>query len=137
MLKGLEPTGTPVLSAIILVVDDAASSRLLVTTTLNRLGFSTIVASDGESALRSVRKFHPDAIVTDLEMPGMDGEQMIEALRNSEHFGLRHLPVIVCSSKADAATLAKLTVLHVDAVVPKPIDVKELARAALRLFDTG
>ena len=136
MLSGPDPTGTPVLSVIVLVVDDAASSRLLVTKTLNSLGFTTIVASDGESALRAVRKFNPNAIVTDLEMPGMDGEQMIEVLRNSEHFGLRHLPVIVCSSKVDVDTLAKLAVLHVDAVVPKPIDVKELTKAALRLFDT-
>ena len=137
MLRVRALTGTPALSATVLVVDDAAAARLLITKTLIRLGFSTIVASDGESALRAVRKFHPDAIVTDLEMPGMDGEQLIEALRNSEHFGLRHLPVIVCSSKVDADTLAKLTVLHVEAVVPKPVDVKALARAALRLFDTG
>jgi len=136
MLRGPESTGTPVLSTTVLVVDDAASARLLVTKTLNSLGFKTIVAADGESALRAVLKFHPDAIVTDLEMPGMDGEQMIEALRNSGLFGLHKLPVIVCSSKIDADTLTKLRELHVDAVVPKPVDVKELARAALRLFET-
>ncbi|MCM2369665.1 response regulator [Aporhodopirellula aestuarii] len=134
MLKIPDPNATLPTAATVLVVDDAASSRHLVAATLERLGFNTLKADDGRSALSVIRDFHPDAIVTDLEMPGMDGETMIEDLRNSEIEYCREIPIIVCSSKLDVETLVELNQLHVHAVVPKPVDVRALSFAALRYF---
>lgn len=134
MLKRPEMNELPVTSATVLVVDDAAAIRHLVSKTLDGLGFYTLIAADGEAAMTTVRDFHPDAIVTDLEMPGMDGETLIAALKSSENPVIRSLPIIVCSSKVDPDTLAKLAALGVDAVVPKPVDVRLLAIQALKVF---
>lgn len=134
MLKRPEINEFPVTSATVLVVDDAAAMRLLVSKTLDRLGFYTLIAADGEAALTTVRDYHPDAIVTDLEMPGMDGEALITALKSSENPVVRDLPIIVCSSKNDTDTLAGLAAMGVDAVVPKPVDVRLLAKQALENF---
>ncbi|WP_242631963.1 response regulator [Rubripirellula amarantea] len=122
------------LNPTVLVVDDTDAARRLIVRTLDRIGFSTIVAIDGESALHNIRDFRPDAIVTDLEMPGMDGESLIEKLRSNPDERVRELPVIVCSSKNDLETRRNLLRLGVNAIVPKPVDVRMLARRALKLF---
>lgn len=119
---------------LVLIVDDTASARLVVQRTLDQLGYRTIVATNGEAALLAIRDHQPTALVTDLEMPGMDGEQLIEVLREHERLHSSHLPIIVCSSKVDDNTLANLIRLRVDAVVPKPVDVKILADKAAELF---
>ncbi|TWU46521.1 response regulator [Rubripirellula reticaptiva] len=89
---------------------------------------------DGASALVHIRDFHPDALVTDLEMSGMDGLSLISALRSSDNPIQRDIPIIVCSSKVDNQTIAELRKLGADAIVPKPVNVKLLAETALRLF---
>ncbi len=134
MLKVPERNSDRELFPTVLVVDDAASSRHLVTRTLERLGFSTLVAEDGRAALKLARDTSPDAIVTDLEMPIMDGEKLIEGLRTGDIEHLRDIPIIVCSSKINEKTLSELNQLHVEAVVPKPVNVRALAVAALRYF---
>lgn len=137
MLKPPELNELPVTSATVLVVDDAAAMRLLVSKTLNSLGFHTLIAADGAAAMATVRDFHPDAIVTDLEMPGMNGEALIATLKGSKNPVIRDLPIIVCSSKVDPKTLAKLATMGVDAVVPKPVDIRLLAKQALKVFGIG
>lgn len=134
MLKRPGMNELPVASATVLVVDDAEAMRWLVSKTLDGLGFYTLIAADGEAALTTLRDYHPDAIITDLEMRGMDGEALITILKSSENPVIRSLPIIVCSSKVDPETLAKLAALGVDAVVPKPVDVRLLAKQALKNF---
>ncbi len=134
MLKRPETNEAPITAATVLVVDDAAAMRFIVTKTLDELGFATLIAVDGEAAVVAIRDFHPDAVVTDLEMPGMDGERLIKDLRSSGNPCVRDLPIIVCSSKLDASTLAALARLGVNAVVPKPIDVRLLAKEAIANF---
>lgn len=118
----------------VLVVDDTAASRLVVGKTLVALGFNPIMACNGHSALLQVYDLLPDAIVTDLEMPGMDGEELIFNLRASLHLRVRDIPIIVSTSKIDRGTLARLDCLGVEAVVPKPIDVRDLSEKALQFF---
>src|SRR6056297_706619 len=101
MLKRPDLSELPVPSSIVLVVDDAASARLVVSRTLDRLGFETLFATDGEAALRTISDYRPDALVTDLEMPGMDGEALIQKLKANRNPVLREMPIIVCSSKVD------------------------------------
>lgn len=134
MLRRPETNDLPVHVATVLVVDDTAAARYLVASTLGRLGFSTLVAGNGETALSTLLDRRPDAIVTDLEMPEMDGEQLVQAVRSHKNPHIRDLPIIVCSSKVDPATLAMLASFGVDAVVPKPVEVRLLIEQALKLF---
>ncbi len=67
--------------ATVLVVDDRALNRDLVCTVLGYRGHETVTASDGTEGLRLVREMHPDLVITDVLMPGMDGYELVRAIR--------------------------------------------------------
>lgn len=66
--------------AVILVVDDEPLQRDILKTILDGEGYETHTAASGEEALATISKFHPDVILTDLKMEGMDGIELIEAV---------------------------------------------------------
>ena len=66
----------------ILVVDDDAKTVELVKLYLNRDGYRVLTAYDGTEALRLARESHPDLIVLDLMLPGIDGLEICRTLRN-------------------------------------------------------
>jgi DNA-binding NtrC family response regulator len=68
----------------ILVVDDELNQRTAVAAMIERWGFETMAAADGAEALERLRDFNPDAIVTDLMMPRMDGMQLLTKLKEEE-----------------------------------------------------
>jgi len=120
--------------ATVLVVDDTAVSRHIVTRALDALGFQTLVAADGRAAIDLIRQCHPDAIVTDLEMPNVGGDELIELIRASDDAQISGLPILVISSQNDAITRAELRHLGADAFVAKPVDVAVLRETVSRLF---
>src|SRR5437879_1085691 len=83
---------------MILVADDKATSRELVRTVLERIGYAVVEAADGVEALSSARANRPDLIILDLHMPGLDGFGVIEALRSDEHFA--KTPVMALTASA-------------------------------------
>ncbi len=66
--------------AVILVVDDEPLQRDILKTILDDEGYETHTAASGEEALKTISTFHPDVILTDLKMEGMDGIELIEAV---------------------------------------------------------
>ncbi|MCM8558334.1 hybrid sensor histidine kinase/response regulator [Sphingomicrobium sediminis] len=74
--------GTPVAGRSILVIDDDEDVRGFVTTTLEDAGAKLAEAADGESGLRRFRSFRPDLVVLDYAMPGMNGAEVAQAIRN-------------------------------------------------------
>lgn len=89
------PVTTP---KTILVVDDHEDSRTIYSTILQHYGYVTILARDGEEALRFVRKFGPDAVVTDLHIPRLDGCELIKALKQDP--ATVHIPTILITADA-------------------------------------
>jgi DNA-binding NtrC family response regulator len=65
---------------VILVVDDEPLQRDILKTILDGEGYETLTASSGEEALRVIDRYHPDVILTDLKMEGMDGIELIESV---------------------------------------------------------
>lgn len=66
----------------VLVVDDSADLRALVAESLRKLGnFTVVTAEDGAEGLRRYFEVHPDCVVIDVKMPGLDGYQLVRALR--------------------------------------------------------
>jgi DNA-binding response OmpR family regulator len=101
----------------ILVVDDDAGSRTAVARLLDEEGYEATVAADGEEASGLLVSWHPDLVVTDLEMPRLDGRGLLERVRR-----LRPgTPVIVLSARRDVAAGSGS-----DGFFPKPIQVESL-----------
>lgn len=88
---------------IVLVVDDDLDTLELYTTALQLSGFRVVSADNGAQALRLVDNETPDAVVTDLAMPGMDGVEFCRDLRTRPD--ARTLPVLAVSGQ-DSPTLA-------------------------------
>jgi two-component system chemotaxis sensor kinase CheA len=85
-------------SARILVVDDMATTRELERSILKAAGYDVEVAADGGQALERLREAAFDLVVTDIEMPVMDGMALVAAIRRQRR--LSHLPVILVTSLA-------------------------------------
>jgi two-component system, chemotaxis family, sensor kinase CheA len=82
----------------VLVVDDALTVRELQRNILERAGYRVRVASDGIEALASLAEGPSDLVLTDVEMPRMDGFALTEAIR--AHPSLANVPVLVLTSRA-------------------------------------
>ena len=87
----------------ILVVDDNLPLRVLLSHALEEAGYVAIAAESGEAALEVARFDPPDLCLVDHHMPGMDGVQLIRALRGSPDERLRHIPAICLTGYAPAA----------------------------------
>ncbi len=114
----------------VLVVDDDAKTVELVKLYLNRDGYRVLTAYDGVDALRLAREGHPDLIVLDLMLPGIDGLEVCRTLRIESD-----VPIIMLTAKTtDQDKLTGLE-LGADDYVTKPFSPRELAariRAVLR-----
>ena len=89
----------PVREGAILVVDDALTVRELQRSILERAGFEVRTAGDGVEALGVLAEWSADLVLTDVEMPRMDGFALTEAIRGQAQ--LANLPVVVLTSRAD------------------------------------
>jgi DNA-binding response OmpR family regulator len=114
----------------VLVVDDEEMVREVVCAYLEREGFTTFEAVDGEAALQRVAEFDPDLIVLDVMLPKMDGYGVIAELRKNTD-----VPVILLTAKAEEVDRVLGLELGADDYVVKPFSPRELAarvRSVLR-----
>jgi two-component system chemotaxis sensor kinase CheA len=81
----------------ILVVDDSPLTRELISALLEAVGYDTVAASDGAEALHLLSNTHVDLVVTDLEMPGLDGLELTRQLKHHEVYN--RLPVIILTTR--------------------------------------
>jgi len=121
----------------VLVVDDEASSRLLVRSLLEKRGFVTIEARDGVEALEAMQRDGSIGLaIVDLNMPRMDGLELIWELRDARQW--RHLPVIVVTGEKDEVLETQIMEEGADDYIRKPVDPKLfLARVEATLRRTG
>ena len=106
---------------LVLVIDDEADARALLTHYVESLGCQVIAANSGEQGLRMAREFHPDAITLDLLMPTMDGWTVLQALKGDPQ--TQAVPVIIVSI---VAREHRGSVLGAVDVLNKPVDRDEL-----------
>ncbi|MCS6963093.1 response regulator [Thermoflexus sp.] len=128
--------------ARLLVVDDDPDARRLIGLVLRRAGHEILYAEDGFHALEVMSREHPDLIILDLMMPGMDGFEVLEAMRQRKD--LVALPVIVLTAKTQIAPAAGQKLLNVHAYLTKPVSaetlvqtVQETLKAARPLLTPG
>ena len=108
-----------------LVVDDSLSVRRIAARNLRALGLEVDESSDGEQALGKLRQRTYHLILTDLEMPRMDGFALLAELERTE--ALRKTPVVVTSTRNDPETRRRVLDLGARAFVAKPVDAEQLA----------
>ncbi len=114
-----------------LVVDDEPMVRETLGVVLSDEGYVVDLAVDGESALEHVHAARPDAILLDLLMPGMNGRQFLQALRNEPAYG--SVPVLIMT--AVHGLEINLATLGASEVVEKPFNVDELLnKVALAVY---
>ena len=82
----------------ILAVDDSASIRMLVTQVLNAAGFEVVLAEDGCEALDYARDNTVDLVLTDINMPNLDGIGLIKELRALPHY--KFVPLLVLTTES-------------------------------------
>ncbi len=112
----------------ILVVDDEIAARSALEQLLQQQGFSVTTARDGSAALKVAAEFAPDAVVTDLHMPEMDGIELLKHLREQDP----GLPVIVTTASADVSSAVRAVRSGADDYLMKPIDLDALLLAIER-----
>ena len=116
--------------ATILVVDDEPRIVQLVRDYLEHGGFTVLVASDGQTALRTARTGRPDLVVLDLGLPGLDGLDVTRALRREGQ-----VPIIMLTARTEETDKLIGLELGADDYLTKPFSPKELVarvRALLR-----
>ena len=109
----------------ILVADDDALIRQLISSALSRNGFEVNAVSDGEQVWEALCHEHYDLLVTDNEMPRLTGTKLIERIRDA---GMS-LPVIVASGTFSMEWARNNPQLQIAAVIPKPFGLLELLDA--------
>ncbi|NLW90404.1 MAG: response regulator transcription factor [Syntrophomonadaceae bacterium] len=115
----------------ILVVDDEESLVRLISYNLNKEGFVTLPAYDGDQALRLVKEENPDLIILDLMLPGKDGLEVCRRLRSDRI----STPVIMLTARDEEVDKIVGLELGADDYVTKPFSVRELCarvKAVLR-----
>ena len=108
----------------ILIVDDNRENRAVFRDMLLPFGFEIAEAEDGSQGLAKADIFQPDAVITDLIMPGMDGFELI--LRIRQHSVLKNIVIIAASASVYEEDHRKSTDAGADAFIPKPIEAKRL-----------
>ncbi|HEY7347248.1 MAG TPA: Hpt domain-containing protein [Ktedonobacterales bacterium] len=108
----------------VLVVDDSPSVRRVVSNMLKTAGWDVQTARDGIEALDVAGKRRPAAVLLDIEMPRMDGYELIATLRSQDQY--KHLPLIVLTSRAAGKHHQRAMQLGADAYLVKPYQDEEL-----------
>jgi two-component system response regulator HydG len=115
----------------ILAVDDDASARKALKDLLSSQGYEVDLAPDGAAALEHIAERPPDLIVTDLDMPKMNGMQLLAAVREQE----RNLPVIVVTSASELRSAVDAMRAGASDYIAKPVDFDELLLAVARAIE--
>jgi diguanylate cyclase (GGDEF)-like protein len=110
----------------VLIADDDVGTRLAVSAAVERLGHRCTVAEDGDEAWRAYQAERPDAVITDWQMPGMDGTALVRAIRGD---GEAHYAyVMVLTGAADEESARVTMEAGADDLLHKPLDPAQLER---------
>lgn len=120
------------MSASILTVDDSASLRMAIRIALTGAGYAVTEAADGAEGLAKATATRFDLIVTDLNMPNMNGLEMIRALR--EQPAQAGVPIIFLTTESDDAMKAQAKAAGATGWLVKPFQPEQLIRVAQKVL---
>ena len=120
------------MSASILVVDDSASVKAAIRIALTRAGYQLAAAADGAEGIAQANTETFDLIITDLNMPVMDGLTMIETMRAMPaHAGV---PIVYLTTESDEAMKQRARAAGATGWLTKPFDPEQLVKVARKVL---
>ncbi|MGD2064102.1 MAG: response regulator [Nitrospirota bacterium] len=118
----------------ILIVDDAASTRQLVAYTLRDAGYEVIEAANGVDGLEKAIARHLDLVITDIDLPMLDGLELVRALRHCANF--THTPILLLTTESAVEMKRRAKELGATGWLVKPFDPKALVRVVHQVVET-
>jgi DNA-binding response OmpR family regulator len=116
----------------ILVVDDEPFIVELVEINLIKAGYKVITAYDGEEALKKVEEEKPDLIICDVNMPKLDGFEVLKRLKSN--MATRYIPVVMLTARAGDEDVFKGWHLKVDQYLTKPFNPQQVLVVVKNIF---
>jgi putative two-component system response regulator len=109
---------------LIMVVDDSKTIRNLVISELEKAGFRVLSATSGKHALKLIKNHTPDLILSDINMPEMDGIEFCKALKKDPAYSA--IPFVTMSSNDDRAIMRRMLQIGASAYLVKPFNLEQL-----------
>jgi CheY-like chemotaxis protein len=110
--------------AKILVIDDDAVQRILLNAVFRKQGLEVLQASNGQEGIRLARDRRPDVIVSDINLPEMDGFAVLDSLRKEPITA--SIPLILITANSDEADQLRAKELGASGYLPKPISIPDM-----------
>lgn len=119
------------MSKMILTVDDSRAMREMLKVALSYAGYEVIQAVDGEHGLEVAEGTMPDAIITDINMPKLDGFGFIEAIRANDRY--KGVPILVLTTEGSTEKKMRAKNAGASGWIKKPFDQTKLVTALRRV----
>ena len=116
----------------ILIVDDEAHILQVLSLKLRNCGYTIYTAVDGEDALHQAKQNPPDLVITDVQMPYMNGLEFAHAL--SANSTTSHIPVVVLTARGHTLEISDTIIPNVKKVLSKPFSPRGIAELCVQLL---
>ena len=126
------PESTSAVSRTILAVDDSTSMRQMVAYVLKQAGYRVVEAEDGDEALALASRQQFDAVITDHNMPRMDGLTLVRSLRSTD--GYASTPIMLLTTESSAEMKQKGREAGATGWMVKPFDPERLLDMCRRIL---
>ncbi len=112
----------------VLIVDDSLLIRKMEKKVFTSKGIETIEASDGKQALEALKQSYQEIalVITDLNMPSMNGYELLKTMKNDAHF--QHIPVVVATTESDKAIVNQSLMEGAADFIIKPFKTQDLVK---------
>ena len=117
-----------------LIVEDSPTMRQLLVFALSRVrGLSVAEADDGLDALKKLSSMHFDIIITDINMPIMDGLKLVKRVRSDERY--KEIPIVIITTEGGEADRKRALALGANAYITKPIRAPQVIQTVKKLLN--
>jgi two-component system chemotaxis response regulator CheY len=119
------------MSKTILVVDDSSMMRMTISKALESAGYNVLVANDGYIGLTKLDETQVDLIISDLNMPNINGLEFIEKCKQKPQY--KFVPIVMLTTESQSEMIEKGRKLGIKAWIVKPFDPEKLIKAVTML----
>ncbi len=120
----------------VLVIDDNEDIRHLLTLVLENAGFTVLTGIDGADGLAQTRSAKPDLILLDAMMPGLNGFEVLEKIRNDRDTKINSIPILMLTSRSSVEDIDKAIDLGATSYVVKPFRPEKLVQKVISIFES-